>query len=128
MEMSLIVGKCWGESAEVGSFLDTSFQVVSRLVEYWTRSPHSCPIYLFIGHVALILGQYIHLLDTLPTFLSNISIYWTRCSHSWPISAFIGHVATILGQYIRLLPATTYVLANTRPLTVHRAPISHLTK
>ena len=80
----------------------------------------------FIGHVRTHLGQYISLLDTLPSFLANISVYWARCSHSWPISAFIGHVyshswpiysfighvALNLGQYIRLLDTLPSILAN----------------
>ena len=59
---------------------------VMRCALYRTCLLPSWPIYLFIGHVASNLGQYIHLLDTL--------------SSSWPIYPSIGHVASNLGQYL----------------------------
>ena len=64
---------------------DMLLSILANISTYWTRSSHSCPIYLFIGHVALILGRYIHLSDTLLRILANIPIYWTRCFESWPI-------------------------------------------
>ena len=60
--------------------LDTSFRVVSKNLKFQYVPLSSWPIYPLIGHVALHLGQYIHLLDTFTQFLTNFHIN-PSCPH-----------------------------------------------